>query len=155
MENSLREILTKREGWRQFVSPLGPKLFSVIVPAIVLGYFFFKVATTFIRNGYMGTIESKVFIGAVVLLYCWFLFQMFIISCWVYTLLFSYQKGENIVDASLFLNVKKKYLSINRENRTLKKKKEELETKNKEMSDTLDEYYSMKFPFKTDKKKKP
>lgn len=154
MERNLREVLTKREGWRQFTSPLGPKLSTIIIPAIVMGYFFFRIGTTFIRNGYMNSLESKLFISAIVLLYFWFLFQMFIISCWVYTLLFSYQKGENIVDASLFKEVKKRYRAAKIENKNLKERKEELKKKNEEMTETLDKYYSLRLPFKENKKNK-
>lgn len=88
----LKDILVKKSGWHEFIHPVDKKLLPIVFPAGVMGYIFFNVAKVFMEKLSLNTFESKMFIAAVILLYLWFLLQSFMLSCWIYTLVHSYQK---------------------------------------------------------------
>lgn len=92
-----RDILAKQEGWKHFVSPARKKLVPVVIPAAALGYVFYNIAAYFVRNGLAGTLQSNLFLVAVIFLYLWLVLQMFMLSCWIYTMAETYFKKEKPV----------------------------------------------------------
>lgn len=86
-----KDIIVKKEGWKQFVMPLHKKILPVVIPAIALGVVFYNIADFFIKNG-LSALQSKLFLIAVIFLYLWFVLQLFMLSCWVYTIISSHQK---------------------------------------------------------------
>lgn len=87
MALEFRNILVKKSGWKDFVSPVRKKMMPVVFPAMAIGYVFFNIANFFVEKGIMGELHSKLFMAAVVFLYLWLLLQLFMLSCWVYTYL--------------------------------------------------------------------
>lgn len=94
MTLEFRNILVKKSGWKEFVSPVHKKLMPVVFPAIAIGYVFFNIAIFFVDKGIMGELHSRLFMTAVVFLYLWLLLQLFMLSCWVYTYLATIGKIE-------------------------------------------------------------
>ncbi len=80
-----RDIVAKKEGWGHFVRPVHKKVIPVIIPAAALGIVFYNVAD-FLLKGIAGGAKGIVFLIAVVFLYLWLVLQMFMLSCWIYTL---------------------------------------------------------------------
>jgi len=92
MSLEFKDIIVKKEGWKQFVMPLHKKILPVVIPAIALGIVFYNIADFFIKKGMLGPMQSKLFLIAVIFLYLWFVLQLFMLSCWVYTIIASYKK---------------------------------------------------------------
>ncbi|MDI6737430.1 MAG: hypothetical protein QME12_02830 [Nanoarchaeota archaeon] len=87
MALEFRDIVVKKSGWKEFVSPVHKKLTPVVLPGIAIGYVFFNIADFLIESGKMSGLQGKLFIVAVIFLYLWLLLQLFMLSCWVYTYL--------------------------------------------------------------------
>ncbi len=105
MATEVKDILIKKEGWKEFISPLHKKITPVIIPSIALGYFFYNITNFFIHNTKMSDIKSKLFVIAIIFLYLWFLLQIFMLSCWIYTILQSYSNKKQ--NRNSFLKLKK------------------------------------------------
>lgn len=92
-DSELKDILVKRSGWKDFLMPVHKKVLPIIIPAVILGFVFYNIISFLIQKEVSDSFGNKLFLTAIVFLYIWFVLLLFVLSCLVYTIAESYQRG--------------------------------------------------------------